>query len=181
MGVHIRPVKPADIGAVTAIYRDAVLNGTATFELDPPDEAEMARRMEAVVGGGYPYVVAELDGVIVGSGYANAYRTRPAYGWCVEDSIYLDRAARGKGLGRAILDVLIEEAARAGFRCMVAVIGGSDHAASIRLHEAAGFRNAGVLRNVGFKHGRWLDTVMMDRMLGEGAASPPQPTGAERG
>ena len=172
-GRLIRPVRRDDMAAITAIYRDAVLNGTATYEIDPPDEDEMARRMAAMTGGGYPYLVAELDGNVVGSGYAAPYRSRPAYRWTVEDSIYLAADARGKGIGGGVLAALIAESESRGFRQMIAVIGDSRHLPSIRLHRAAGFAEAGVLSNVGYKHGHWLDTVLMERSLGRGATTAP--------
>jgi phosphinothricin acetyltransferase len=119
----VRPATPADIPVIAAIYRHAVLHGTASFELEPPDEAEVLRRYEAVVGGGYPYFVAEIDGKVVGYAYANAYRPRPGYRFTVEDSVYIRPDAQGKGIGRALLNALIEASTKAGFRLMVAVIG----------------------------------------------------------
>ena len=169
----IRPATPADIGAIAAIYAEAVLNGTATFEVEPPSEAEMAGRMAALLAGGYPYFVAESDGAVLGYGYAGAYRPRPAYRATVEDSIYLTVEARGKGIGGALLAALIAESEVRGFRQMIAVIGDSGHAASIRLHQAAGFALVGTFTDVGYKFGRWLDTVLMQRALGPGGAAPP--------
>jgi L-amino acid N-acyltransferase YncA len=123
--IIVRPATAADIAAITTIYRPAVLHGTATFEIEPPDEAEMLRRFEAITGSGYPYFVAELDGRIMGYAYVNAYRTRPAYRFTVEDSIYIDPAAQGKGIGRVLLQRLIEASTAKGYRLMVAVIGDS--------------------------------------------------------
>ncbi|MEX6507345.1 N-acetyltransferase family protein [Jiella sp. M17.18] len=170
----IRPATRADVPAITSIYEHAVLHGTATYELTPPDEAEMANRFEATIGQGYPYIVAEgSDGTVVGYAYANAFRTRPAYRWSVEDSIYLAPEAKGQGIGRALLTRLVEVATESGFRQMVAVIGGSDHAPSIKLHERAGFRMIGIFEKSGFKFGRWIDTVLMQLPLGEGGDSLP--------
>jgi len=169
----IRPAHRADIAAITAIYRDAVLNGTATFEIDPPAEPEMAHRMEALGVGGYPYLVATTGGPVVGYAYAGPYRSRPAYRDTVEDSVYLAATVQGKGLGRRLLDALVGECETLGFRQMVAIIGDSQHVGSIRLHEAAGFRTVGTLSDVGYKHGRWLDTVVMQRALGPGGAKSP--------
>jgi phosphinothricin acetyltransferase len=161
------------MGAITHIYRAAVLHGTGTFELVPPDAAEMAGRRDALEAGGYPYVVAEREGEVVGYAYAGAYRARPAYRNTVENSVYVREDARNGGIGRSLLERLIEDATRCGFRQMVAVIGDSDNTGSIRLHEAAGFTLTGVLRSVGWKHGRWLDTVVMQRGLGIGDAKTP--------
>lgn len=166
----------ADIPAITAIYAEAVLNGTASFELDPPDEAEMLRRFRAIRDQNYPYISAHAeDGSLLGYAYASAYRSRPAYRWTVEDSVYIGPGAQGRGLGRALLAEIINRCEALGFRQMIAVIGGADHLPSIRLHEALGFAHAGVLRHVGFKHGSWLDTVMMDRPLGDGDTTSPNP------
>jgi L-amino acid N-acyltransferase YncA len=172
-GVSIRPATPADIAAITRIYAHSVRTGTASFELEPPGEAEMARRMQALLDGGYPYIAAEIDGVIVGYAYAGSYRPRPAYRYSVEDSIYIDPAAQRRGVGRALLQRLIEECERRGFRQMIAVIGDSAQTPSIELHRAAGFRMIGTVENVGYKFGRWLDSVNMQRALGPGATTKP--------
>ena len=169
----IRPVTSADIPAITRIYADAVRQGTASFELEPPDEAEMARRQRALFDGGYPYIVAEIGGALVGYAYAGPYRPRPAYRYSVEDSIYIDTMAHRRGVGRALLIRLIEEAERGGFRQMIAVIGDSAQTPSIELHRALGFRMVGNVENIGFKFGRWLDSVLMQRALGPGATTPP--------
>jgi L-amino acid N-acyltransferase YncA len=169
----IRPGVLDDIPAITEIYGDAVLTGTASFEIEAPAESEMARRMTALREGGYPYLVAEAGGGVLGYGYAGMYRARPAYRSTVEDSVYLAREARGRGIGRALLSALIERCEASGFRQMIAVIGDSGHHASIRLHEAAGFVLVGTFRDVGYKHGRWLDTVLMQRPLGQGGEAPP--------
>lgn len=169
----VRAATPADIPAIAAIYRHAVLHGTASFEIEPPDEAEMLRRYQAVVGDGYPYFVAEIAGKVVGYAYANAYRTRPGYRFTVEDSVYITPDAQGKGVGRALLNALIEASTKAGFRLMVAVIGDSRHYASITLHRSAGFTHCGVIHSVGHKFGRWLDSVTMELQLGEGDKTAP--------
>ncbi|MCX5494304.1 GNAT family N-acetyltransferase [Kaistia dalseonensis] len=169
----IRTAAPGDLSAITGIYAHAVTTSTASFELDPPDESEMRRRYEALLAGGHPYLVAERRGGIAGYAYAGPYRPRLAYRSTVEDSIYLAPDAQGRGLGRQLLGALIAAAEVAGFRQMVGVIGDSGHKSSIRLHERLGFRMVGILENVGWKHGRWLDSVLMQRALGPGSAEPP--------
>ena len=149
------------------------MHGTASFELEPPSEAEMAARMKALLDGKFPYFVAELDNAIVGYAYASLYRTRPAYRFTVEDSVYVDPAAQRRGIGKALLEKLIEDCTALGFRQMIAVIGDSDQAASLGVHKACGFTDAGNLRNIGYKFGRWLDTPLMQRALGEGATTKP--------
>jgi L-amino acid N-acyltransferase YncA len=171
--VRIRPAAPADIAAITRIYADAVVHGTATFEIEPPDEAEMARRQEALVIGGYPYLVAERDDAVAGYAYAGPYRARPAYRWSVEDSIYLAPQFQRQGIGGRLLGRVVAESETLGFRQMIAVIGDSAQAASIAVHERAGFTLIGTMRSVGFKHGKWLDTVLMQRSLGIGDRAPP--------
>ena len=160
-GIAIRPATAADIPAITSIYAHAVLRGTATFELDPPDEAEMTRRMKSLFDGNFPYIVAENGGALAGYAYAGPYRARPAYRFTVEDSIYVDPGTHRRGFGRALLTRLIEEAEQRGFRQMIAVIGDSDQAASIGVHKACGFTPAGNLRSIGWKFGKWLDTPLM--------------------
>jgi L-amino acid N-acyltransferase YncA len=169
----IRPAAAADITAVTAIYANAVQYGTASFEIDPPDAGEMARRFRGIAGAGLPYLVAELDGAVRGYAYAGPYRTRIAYRCTLEDSIYVAPEFHGRGIGRALLDRLVAEATARGFRQMIAVIGDSAQVASIALHRAAGFRLVGTFEAVGFKFGRWLDTVLMQRALGPGASTAP--------
>jgi L-amino acid N-acyltransferase YncA len=174
MTVAIRPAKTSDIPAITRIYEHAVEHGTASFELAPPDEAEMARRMSDLTGKGYPYLAGEIDGALAGYAYAGPYRERPAYRPTIEDSVYIAPAMHRRGIGRALLAALIEAAAAGGFRQMIAVIGDSgNQAGSIGLHEALGFRHVGILQDVGFKHGRWLDSVLMQRTLGAGAKKDP--------
>jgi L-amino acid N-acyltransferase YncA len=173
MTLSIRPATPADIPAITRIYEHAVRHGTASFELEPPDQTEMGRRMRALLDGGFPYLAAEADGELLGYAYAGHYRTRPAYRFTVEDSIYIAPQAQRRGVGRALLDRLIVESESRGFRQMLAVIGDSAQVASIELHRAAGFRMVGTFENVGFKFSRWLDSVMMQRALGPGATTTP--------
>jgi L-amino acid N-acyltransferase YncA len=172
--IPIRPATPRDLAAITRIYDHAVRHGTASFEIEPPDEAEMARRQQALLAGGFPYLVAEQDGMVAGYAYAGPYRARPAYRWSVEDSIYLDPRMQGRGIGRTLLERLIVEAQARKFRQMIAVIGDSANAPSIELHRALGFRLVGTFDNVGFKFGRWLDSVLMQRPLGEGAGTVPE-------
>ncbi|HEY6994002.1 MAG TPA: GNAT family N-acetyltransferase [Xanthobacteraceae bacterium] len=169
----IRPAQPRDLAVITAIYDHAVRYGTASFELDPPDQREMARRYESLCAGGYPYLVAELDGEVMGYAYAGPYRARPAYRWSVEDSIYIAPQSQRRGIGRALLEQLISGAEAGGFRQMIAVIGDTANTASIELHRRAGFRLVGTFENVGFKFGRWLDSVLMQRPLGRGAQTAP--------
>jgi phosphinothricin acetyltransferase len=174
MTVAIRPAKTSDIPAITRIYAHAVEHGTASFELTPLDEAEIARRMSDLTGKGYPYLAGEIDGALAGYAYAGPYRARPAYRLTVEDSVYIAPDRHRRGIGRALLAALIEAAAARGFRQMIAVIGDSPRqAASIGLHEALGFHHVGILQDVGFKHGRWLDSVLMQRELGTGAKTAP--------
>jgi phosphinothricin acetyltransferase len=170
----VRPAEPGDLPAITDIYAHAVRHGTASFELDPPGEAEMARRYRELMRSGHPYLAAQRDGAVVGYAYAGPYRARPAYHWTVEDSVYIAPAAQGQGIGRALLVRLIAEAEACGFRQMIAVIGDSAQAASIAVHRATGFRLVGTFENVGFKHDRWLDSVLMQRPLGAGAGEPPR-------
>jgi L-amino acid N-acyltransferase YncA len=170
--VPIRPAGLRDIAAITRIYEHAVRHGTASFEIEPPDQQEMTRRYETLRAGGYPFLVAELGGALVGYAYAGPYRARPAYHWSVENSIYIAPQSQRRGIGRALLERLIVEAEAGGFRQMIAVIGDSANAASIELHRAMSFRMVGTFDNVGFKFGRWLDSVLMQRPLGKGATVP---------
>jgi phosphinothricin acetyltransferase len=161
----IRVATSADFAVITSIYAHHVSAGTASFETEPPSMEEMMRRHAEIVRHGLPYVVAELDGEVVGYAYAGQYRPRPAYRFTVEDSVYIDPAQTGKGIGRRLLDEIIRASAQAGARQMIAIIGDSANAASIRLHASAGFEHVGVLRNVGLKFDRWLDTVIMQKAL----------------
>ena len=171
--VVIRSAVAADITGITRIYTHAVLYGTASFEIEPPDEAEMARRQQVLLDGGYPYLVAARGDRIAGYAYAGPYRPRPAYRFSVEDSIYVAADAHRLGIGRRLLTELIEAATQRGFRQMIAIIGDSGQTPSIEVHDRAGFRMVGTIEATGFKHGRWLDTVIMQRALGDGASTVP--------
>ncbi|WP_407157531.1 GNAT family N-acetyltransferase [Bradyrhizobium sp. STM 3557] len=171
--VEIRPTQESDLPAITAIYAQAVREGTATFELDPPDLAEMTRRFRSLSDGGFPYFVALLDGRIAGYAYAGPYRPRPAYRFTVENSVYLDPISHRRGIGLRLMQELIEACTARGFRQMIAVIGDSANAASVGLHTKCGFQMIGTHPSVGLKFGRWLDTVMMQVPLGEGATTLP--------
>ena len=171
--LSIRPVEARDNAAITHIYAHAVRHGTASFETEPPDEAEMARRQAALAAGGYPFLVAELADAVAGYAYAGLYRARPAYRFTVEDSIYVAPQAQRGGIGRALLKRLLDDAQARGFRQMIAVIGDSAQTPSIALHRACGFRLIGTFEAVGFKFDRWLDSVLMQRALGPGGATAP--------
>jgi L-amino acid N-acyltransferase YncA len=171
--LEIRPTIAADLPAITEIYDHAVRHGTATFELIPPDLAEMTRRFDALMEGGYPYLVAVLEGRVVGYAYAGAYRPRPAYRFTVENSVYLEPASHRRGIGQQLLQRLIAESEARGYRQMIAVIGDSANAGSIGVHTRCGFQMIGTHPNVGFKFNRWLDTVMMQLALGDGGNTLP--------
>jgi phosphinothricin acetyltransferase len=167
-GPVLRPCREDDIATVQAIYAHHVLNGTATFELTPPDTAEIARRWRSVTSAGLPWQVATVGGRVRGYAYAAPFRERPAYRFTLEDSVYIAPDALCAGIGRALLAEMIAHTTAAGHRQMLALIGDSGNAASIALHARLGFRHAGTLRSVGFKFGRWLDVVLMQRPLGGG-------------
>ncbi|MEO6784031.1 MAG: N-acetyltransferase family protein [Bradyrhizobium sp.] len=171
--LEIRPATAADLPAITEIYDHAVRHGTATFELTPPDLAEMTRRFGMLRDGGYPYLAAASDGRVIGYAYAGAYRPRPAYRFTVENSIYLQPAIHRRGIGMQLLQRLIAESEERGYRQMIAVIGDSANAGSIGVHTRCGFQMVGTHPSVGFKFGRWLDTVMMQRALGDSATTLP--------
>ena len=171
--VVIRPATPADLPDIQRIYGHHVMTGLASFEEIAPDLAEMTRRFPTRVEAGFPYLVAELDGRVVGYSYCGPYRPRPAYRYSVENSVYLAPESAGRGIGRLLLSALIERATALGKRQMVAVIGDSANHASIGLHQALGFRRVGVIEGAGFKHGRWVDSVLMQRALGPGLTQPP--------
>ena len=171
----LRPAERADLPSITAIYAEEVNTGTATYELVPPDEAEMARRFEEIRGKHMPYLVAEdPDAGLLGYAYGSSYRLRPAYNWLVEDSIYLTPNARGRGIGSALLTRLVETCGRLGFRQRLAVIGDGENQGSIRLHGKLGFAMIGTMPATGLKFGRWVDTVLMQRPLGDGSTSIPE-------
>jgi L-amino acid N-acyltransferase YncA len=171
--VEIRSSKEGDIAAIAAIYRYHVLHGPASFEEVPPAPEELASRRREIVARGLPHLVAERSGRVLGYCYAGFYRPRSAYRFTVEDSIYIDQAEVGRGIGRVLLTTLLDRCAELGYRQMVAVVGGSDSWPSIRLHAALGFTQVGVLPAVGFKFGGWVDIVLMQRALGCGAATAP--------
>jgi L-amino acid N-acyltransferase YncA len=171
--LEIRPAIGADLAFVTEIYAEAVRHGTATFELVPPDLAEMTRRFQTLMDGGFPYFVAVLEGRVAGYAYAGEYRSRPAYRFTVENSIYLRPDIHRRGIGRQLLQRLIAECEARGYRQMIGVVGDSANAGSIGVHARCGFQMIGTHPNVGFKFGRWLDIVMMQRELGEGAGTMP--------
>lgn len=174
MTILVRDSLEADIDSIQAIYAHHVLTGTASFELDPPDSAEMARRRADVLANGFPYLVAVRGEQILGYAYANYFRTRPAYRFSVENSIYVREGLRRQGVGRALLTALIARCEANGVRQILAVIGDSANTGSIGLHAACGFRFAGVLRASGWKFDRWIDTVLMQLELGEADRSPPR-------
>lgn len=171
--LSVRDACSADLDTVQAIYAHHVRHGLASFEETPPNLLEMQRRYEATAAAGLPYLVAELDGTVRGYAYAGPYRTRPAYRFSLEDTVYVEPGFAGRGLGSALLGALVARCEALGYRRMVAVIGDSDNHASIRLHARLGFRKCGVIPSVGFKFGRWVDSVLMERPLGAGDASLP--------
>ena len=175
-GLTIRPATASDLDAITEIYADAVTNGTASYELQPPTRAEMAMRFETLIAGGFPYLAAESSGSLLGYAYAGPFRPRPAYRFVVENSIYVAPEAKGRGIGRRLLEALIVQAESLGFRQMIAVIGdGHSESASVKLHERLGFRHSGRLEGSGDKHGRWLDTTFMQLSMNGGAGTAPDP------
>ncbi len=161
----LRPSVEDDVSAITAIYAHWVQTSAATFEVDPPDADEMARRRNDILDRKLPYLVVESENTVTGYAYATLYRPRVAYRFTVEDSVYLHPEFTRKGVGRRLLSAVVAGCEDLGYRQMIAVIGGSDNLASIRLHQACGFVQAGILRSVGFKFGRWEDTVLMQRPL----------------
>jgi phosphinothricin acetyltransferase len=171
--IALRPAELRDVPRIAAIYAYHVLTGLASFEIEPPDEAEIARRLAQVRARGGPYLVAEADERVVGYAYATPYRARPAYRYTLEDSVYVDRDCAGRGVGRRLLERLVAECAACGCRQLVAVIGDSANRPSIALHEACGFARVGLLPAVGYKFGRWVDSVLMQRAVGAGDATLP--------
>ena len=169
----IRRATLADVAAITAIYAHAVTAGTASFEIDPPGESEIAERLRTLARGGFPWLVADMHGRVGGYAYAGPFHARAGYRYTLENSVYVAPECQRRGIGRALMDDLIREATARDFRQMVAVIGDSAQTASIALHRAAGFTTIGTFAAVGFKFGRWLDTVLMQRALGDGAATAP--------
>ena len=175
--MRLRPARPEDIGAIRAIYAHHVLKGLASFEEEPPSETELRRRYDEVTGRGLPYLVADFGGFVAGYAYCTLYRSRSAYRFSLEDSVYVRPDAQGRGIGKTLLGELIRRCEALGYRQMIAVIGDSANAASIGLHESEGFVRAGTLRSVGFKFGRWVDSVIMQRPLGAGDGASPLKAG----
>jgi phosphinothricin acetyltransferase len=174
-GVAIRPATEADLPSITAIYGHAVLHGTASYEYDPPSLKEMTSRFDMLKAGRFPYLAAETNGEVIGYAYAGPFRTRPAYRFTVEDSIYLAPSAQGRGTGKLLLRQLVRECEALGFRQMTAVIGdGAVNLASVRVHAALGFTECGRIMGSGFKFGRWCDTVLMQLAMNGGAATVPK-------
>jgi phosphinothricin acetyltransferase len=171
--VQVRPATPGDIPQIHAIYSHHVQKGLASFEEEPPSPAELRRRYDEITGRGLPYLAADVGGEVAGYGYCALYRTRSAYRYTLEDSVYVRPDAQGRGVGKAVLAELIRRCEALGYRQLVAVIGDSAHAASIGLHASQGFVRVGTLRSAGFKLGRWVDSVIMQRPLGAGDGSPP--------
>ncbi|HEX7251187.1 MAG TPA: GNAT family N-acetyltransferase [Burkholderiales bacterium] len=169
----VRPATPDDLPVIQAIYAHHVARGLASFEEEVPPVQEMRRRYEEVTAKGLPYLVAEAGGAIAGYGYCTLYRTRSAYRYALEDSVYVRNDAVGKGIGKAILGELVKRCEALGYRQMIAVIGDSANAASIGVHASQGFLRVGTLRSTGFKLGRWVDSVLMQRPLGTGDGTPP--------
>jgi L-amino acid N-acyltransferase YncA len=168
----IRPSADADVKDVTAIYAHHVLHGTGTFETVPPTEADMAARRADVLGKGLPYLVAEEGGQVLGFAYCQWFKPRPAYRFSAEDSIYLHPDARGKGLGKQLLAELARQAEAAGIRKLIAVIGDSGNAGSVGVHRSLGFTQVGIFQSCGWKFGRWLDIVLMEKFIGAGDTTP---------
>lgn len=177
----IRPSTPEDLPAIASIYGWNVLHGTGTFELEEPGVAEMSKRRDDVLGKGLPWLVAEVDRNVVGYAYANYFRPRLAYRFCLEDSVYLSPEAVGKGVGKLLLIELIARCEAAGARQMLAVIGDSANAASVGLHRALGFEPVGTMRSAGWKFDRWLDVVMMQKSLGIGDSAAGEPSAPSAG
>jgi len=171
--VEIRPSRDEDVPRIREIYAHHVMHGLASFEEVPPSVEDMAGRRRDLLARGLPYLVAEADGMVLGYAYAGPYRTRSAYRFTLENSVYIAQDAIGRGVGRRLLSELIERCTALGYRQMIAVIGDSNHKASIGLHEQAGFRRIGTIEAVGFKFGRWVDSVLMQKALGPGATEPP--------
>jgi L-amino acid N-acyltransferase YncA len=173
LDVRIRDSDAADVPQIAALYGWHVMNGTGTFEMTPPANADMAQRRADVIANALPWLVAESNGHVVGYAYASQFRPRPAYRFCVEDSIYLRPEAQGHGLGKRLLNELITRCDALGIRQMVALIGDADNQGSIALHRSLGFEHAGVLKSSGRKFDRWLDAVFMQRALGSGDTDAP--------
>ena len=166
--VKLRDARIADMAEIQAIYAEEVLHGVSSWEEIPPEVEEMCNRFESIIAAGYPYLVAEINNVVAGYCYASSYRPRIGYRFTVENTVYVDRHFRGLGIGRRLIDELVSICAARGFRQMIAVIGDSDNRASIDFHVHMGFERAGLIRSIGYKYGRWMDSVIMQKKLGEG-------------
>lgn len=173
-GLTLRSSSAADLAAIQAIYAEAVLHGTGTFETEVPAIEEISRRRDEVLSRGLPWLVAEAEGQLIGYAYANYFRPRLAYRFCLEDSVYLRPDQQGRGVGKLLLTELISRCEAAGARQMLAVIGDSDNLGSIGVHRSLGFTTTGLLKSSGWKFGRWLDVVLMQRQLGSGDQSSPE-------
>lgn len=174
--ITISRARPEDISEIAAIYEHAVRHGTASYELEPPSQQEMAARFDAIASAGFPWLAARCEGRLAGYAYASAFRPRPAYRFMAEDSVYLAPDMQGRGIGRRLLSALIGEVEALGFRQIIAVIGdGHDASPSVLLHQRLGFRQTGRIEGSGYKNGRWLDTVLMQRALNGGDTIPPDP------
>jgi len=174
MNLTIRPSRDEDLPACAAIYGASVAVETASWEYEAPDVDEFDRRRGDILAKGFPYFTAVLDGKVIGYSHASAYRARVGYRFVVEDSVYVLNEMRGRGIGKKLLMKLIDECTRRGYRQMIAVIGDSANEGSIRLHAACGFEQIAVFTGIGYKFGRWLDSVQMQRVLGEGSNAPPK-------
>ena len=172
MPLNLRPATALDLPAVTAIYAHHVRYGTGTFETDPPSLADMTQRWADVQAKSLPYLVAQEGAEVLGFAYCNWFKPRPAYRYSAEDSIYMAPGAQGRGLGQALLQALCEQAEQAGVRKLIAVIGDSENAGSIAVHRGQGFTPVGVLKSCGWKFDRWLDVVLMEKVLGAGDSTP---------
>ena len=169
----IRDARESDAAAIAAIYAHHVLHGTATYDFEPPPAEDMVAKIRTVEAAGWPYIVDVEDGEVAGFAYATQIRDRPGYAWTAEDSLYVHPDQRGKGVGTSLLEELCTRAQACGFRQMIGVIGGAEPA-SVRVHARCGFREVGRTYGVGWKHGRWLDNVYMQRALGKGSREPPE-------
>jgi L-amino acid N-acyltransferase YncA len=176
--VQLRPARPEDLPAIHSIYAHHVLHGLGSFEEVPPSAEEFERRYRDVIQRGLPYLAADFGGVLAGYGYCAPYRARSAYRYALEDSVYVRPDMLGRGVGAALLNELVRRCEELGYRQLIAVIGDSAHVASVNLHAACGFLRVGTLRSVGFKFGRWVDSIIMQRPLGPGDGTPPGNSGS---
>ncbi|CAA0334217.1 GNAT family N-acetyltransferase [Klebsiella oxytoca] len=172
--MHIIHAEEQHITAIRNIYAHHVLQGTGSFETEPPDAQEMLNRLSRVQSHGFPWYIALKGDMVIGYCYLSRYRERHAYRFTVENSIYIDPRYQRQGIGKALLDRAVTWAQSQGYRQMIAVVGDSANVASIALHVRAGFTEIGTLKDIGFKHGRWLDTVFLQRILGEGNSTQPE-------